>query len=393
MSIKWGRDKQGRSWRDDEFARHEVFSQLWQIGPVALFLIIALSAWLLRPAFSWLNWKKQSEVVAYCAQDQIYAEPIFAEFTRQTGIKVRALYDSEAVKTVGLANRLLAERSHPQCDVFWGNEEFRTRQLEASGVFHEEDGWKEFGYRSRRIVINTNVVRLPEPTPNPSQEGNGNPRQHAPGEKSVASETRVESRGNSPLTNDPSPPGRGQGWVAPPSLDELTNSTWRGKVALAYPLFGTTATHFLALRQHWGEARWESWCRALAANKPFLVDGNSMVVKLVARGEAWVGLTDSDDIAAAQREGLPVAALPMTDEALLIPNTVAVIRNAPHPEPARQLSEFLQSRAVVDKLIASKALEGFCTCDVNEPTLHPKWEQVLSELTPATAKLKEIFLR
>ena len=78
------------------------------------------------------------------------------------------------------------------------------------------------------------------------------------------------------------------------------------------PQFGTTATHFHALRQHWGDARWEAWCRALAANKPFLVDGNSVVVKMVGRGEAWIGLTDSDDIAAGQAEGLPIAALPMT---------------------------------------------------------------------------------
>ena len=38
----------------------------------------------------------------------------------------------------------------------------------------------------------------------------------------------------------------------------------------------------------------------MAANKPFLVDGNSVVVKLVGKGEAWVGLTDSDDIADGQ---------------------------------------------------------------------------------------------
>ena len=70
-------------------------------------------------------------VVVYAAQDQVYAEPIFKQFTAETGLKVRAAYDSEAVKTVGLANRLLAERTRPQCDVFWGNEEMRTRQLAA----------------------------------------------------------------------------------------------------------------------------------------------------------------------------------------------------------------------------------------------------------------------
>jgi len=169
-------------------------------------------------------------VIVYCAQDQVFAEPLLAVFTRQTGIKARAVFDSEAVKSVGLANRLLAEKDHPQCDVFWGNEELRTRQLAARGVFRATNGFVAFGYRSRRIVINTNKVSLAE---------------------------------------------------APRTLAELTNATWRGKVALAYPMFGTTATHFLALRQRWGDAPWQAWCRALQANKPFLVDGNSVVVKLV----------------------------------------------------------------------------------------------------------------
>src|SRR2546422_8094567 len=48
-----------------------------------------------------------------------------------------------------------AERSHPQCDVFWGNEEMRAIQLATQDVFRETNGWAAFGHRSRRIVINT----------------------------------------------------------------------------------------------------------------------------------------------------------------------------------------------------------------------------------------------
>jgi iron(III) transport system substrate-binding protein len=286
--------------------------------------------------------KHQQEVVAYCAQDQVYAEPLFRDFEKQTGIKVRTVYDNEAVKTVGLANRLLAERHHPQADLFWGNEEMRTRQMAAQGVFRETNGWAAFGYRSRRIVINTDRL-------------------------SVTS--------------------------APRSLSELTNVAWRGKVALAYPQFGTTATHFHALRQLWGDATWQAWCRGLADNKPFLVDGNSVVVKFVGQGEAWIGLTDSDDIADGQREGLPIAALPMSGETLLIPNTVAVTREAPHPEAAERLFEFLQSREVVERLVAARALEGPSLPDASAPALRVNWEILLSELEPTTTKLNEIFLK
>jgi iron(III) transport system substrate-binding protein len=281
-------------------------------------------------------------VIVYCAQDQVYAEPVFEEFETETGIAVRPVYDNEAVKTVGLANRLLAERNNPQCDVFWGNEEMRTRQLAGQNVFRQTNGWSAFGFRSRRIVINTNLCSADS---------------------------------------------------APRSLIDLTNSTWQGKVAMAYPQFGTTATHIHALRARWGEDKWETWCHALMANKVLLVDGNSAVAKAVGQGEAWLGLTDSDDIADGQREGLPIAALPMTAETLLIPNTVAVIRNAPHLQAAQRLFEYLQRPEVAQRLIASSALEGAATDEVRVATLSVDWQQLLHSLDSTTAKLNQVFLR
>src|SRR6266404_9889048 len=225
-----GMSRKDRNWPKDEFGRDEVLVQFWWLIPI---VFLALTAILGPLAYRALT-TKQNQVVVYCAQDRVYAEPIFRDLEKAAGIKVGAVYDSEAVKTVGLANRLLAERSHPQCDVFWGNEEMRTRQLAAQNVFRETNGWAAFGYRSRRMVINNNHL---------------------------------------PLAS------------APRSMFDLTNELWRGKVALAYPQFGTTATHFHVLRQYWGDERWQRWCRALAENKPFLVDGNSGVVKIVARGE------------------------------------------------------------------------------------------------------------
>jgi iron(III) transport system substrate-binding protein len=279
------------------------------------------------------------QVIIYTSQDQVYAEPILKEFEQQTGIEIRAVYDSESVKTVGLVNRLIAEKDRPQCDIFWNNEELRTRQLAAIGVLEK---WAAVGHRSRRIAVNTNKVSLA---------------------------------------------------AAPHSLAELTNATWRGKVALAYPLFGTTATHFLALRQCWSAEQWRNWCRAVAANKPFLVDGNSVAAKLVAKGEAWVGLTDSDDIAAEQREGASIVPLPLTEESLLIPNTVAVVRGARHPQSAEKLYAYLQRSDVLAKLVAAQALEGVSPPNGPNAMLKPDWDRLLADLEAGTTELKQIFLR
>ncbi|MDB6016463.1 MAG: Extracellular solute-binding protein family 1 [Pedosphaera sp.] len=307
-----------------------------------LVLFACLICGILLPTISQVRAKSPS-VVIYTSQDEEYADPIFKDFEKQTGIQVRAVYDSEAVKTVGLANRLLAERNHPQCDVFWNNEELRTRLLAAQGIFRETNGWSTMGYRTRRLVVNTNLLSLAR---------------------------------------------------APHSFSEATNEMWRGKVALAYPLFGTTAAHFQALRQQWGDERWQNWCRALAANKPMIVDGNSVVVKLVGAGEASFGFTDSDDIAGAQREGLPVAALPLNDESLLIHNTVGVLRGAPHPSAAQQLFEYLQSKPVMDRMLTEHALESTVSDEsTTQPGLKVNWEALLHDLDSGTAEAKGIFLR
>lgn len=143
--------------RRDYFAWCEKVAWCWNVFPALIGLGVTLVISIILPG---CKPESGNSVVVYAAQDQVYAEPILEEFTRQTGIKVRPLFDSEAVKTVGLAQRLIQERRRPQCDVFWGNEEMRTRQLAGQEVFRETNGWAAFGYRSRRIVINTNRVTL-----------------------------------------------------------------------------------------------------------------------------------------------------------------------------------------------------------------------------------------
>ena len=89
------------------------------------FLVVWLA--LLRPTDG-------PSVIVYTALDQEFSEPIFQEFTQQTGIAVHGKFDTESTKTVGLTQAIFAERAQPRCDVFWNNEIVNTLRLDQAGL-------------------------------------------------------------------------------------------------------------------------------------------------------------------------------------------------------------------------------------------------------------------
>ena len=78
-----------RNWPKDKFGQQEVAAQHWWVL-IPLFLILA---GLLLPPLSCAKATARDRVIAYCAQDQVFAEPIFQAFEKATGIKVSAVYD------------------------------------------------------------------------------------------------------------------------------------------------------------------------------------------------------------------------------------------------------------------------------------------------------------
>lgn len=280
---------------------------------------------------------KRDSLTIYTSQDQVYAEPILRDFEKQSGIKIRAIYDSEAVKTVGLVNRLIFEKNNPQCDLFWNNEELRTRQLAAKGVLNTSMRIEAFGTRTRQWVWNTNQI-------------------------SMAS--------------------------IPKDLFTLTNAHWRSKVAIALPLFGSTSTHFQILRQKWGKKRWKQWCRGLIANDVITVDGNSVVVQLVGRGEVALGITDSDDIRAGLKNQLPIAGKSIVEDGFIIRNSIGYIAGSPYQNLSKRLAEYLQSNSVKDSLIEAGALDSFSSGSSQKID----WQRIVAENEIAVNELKSVFL-
>jgi len=258
------------------------------------------------------------EVVVYTSLDQVFSQPILETFERETGIRVRALYDVEASKTVGLVNRLIAEKRRPRADVFWNSEVIRTIQLVEKGVVtpYKSPHWEGF----------------PEKMKDKTYHWTG-----------FAARARVLIYNTRMLTKE----------QLPASVFDLTAPKWKGNVTMGYPLFGTTATHVAALYAVIGPEGAEAYLKKLLDNRVIVVDGNSVARDLVVDGKAAIGFTDTDDAHVALSKGEKVDMV-FPDQkgigTLLIPNTVALIKGGPNPEPGKRLIDYLLSEKVESAL-------------------------------------------
>jgi iron(III) transport system substrate-binding protein len=265
-------------------------------------------------------WCAQAQTVTvYTALDQVYSEPILKQFEKDTGIEVRAVYDIEATKTIGLVNRLIAEKGYPQCDVFWNNEPVNTIRLKNKEVLAPS--------------FPKNVQSIPSLYKDPDHYWYG-----------FAARTRV-------LVYNPEliPEDR-----VPTSIHDFTKPEWKGKACIAVPLFGTTATQMTALFQKWGSEQTLAFLDQLKKNHIAFVDGNSVVRDKVAQGTYAWGITDTDDAYSGIERGMALKMV-FPDKhgmgTLVIPNTVSKIAGAPHPDEANALIEYLL-RPETEELLA-----------------------------------------
>lgn len=252
-------------------------------------------------------------VVIYTSVDQIYSEKIFKAYEQETGVKVKAAYDAEAIKTVGLVNRLIAEKDKPQADVFWNGEIIQTIVLKEEGVldavtpenadvlpegFVDKDNmWFGFGGRARVLIYNKTLISKDD---------------------------------------------------CPKTMEEFAKSPNIDKSAIAYPIFGTTATHAAVHYAYWGEPRASKFYEDLALSGIMVLDGNSVVKDYVSQKKAFMGLTDTDDalLEMAKNEDLDILFFDQGENdmgTLVIPNTVARIKGGPNPQQALKFIEFIIS--------------------------------------------------
>lgn len=291
--------------------------------------VLTAFCYLFLPSIAFLTFpgcqRSTQQVVVYTSLDQTFSEPLLKLFEQRTGVAVRAVYDVEAAKTVGLVNRLVAERSHPQADVFWSSEIVQTIYLKKEGIlapylsssaedipdrFKDREGWwTGFAARARVIAYDPEKVDLKD---------------------------------------------------VPASIRELSDRRWKGQVAIANPLFGTTSTHTAVLFAQLGTEQAIELLNDLKENEVRIVSGNAHARDLVLRGTVMLCLTDTDDVVSAKDRGKRIEMI-FPDGAgmgtLLIPNSIALIQDGPNPEEGKKLIDFILSPEVEQLLAQSSSAQ------------------------------------
>lgn len=318
---------------------------------------------------------KGPDLVVYCSLDQEFGEPLIKEFEQETGLTVRVEFDVEANKNVGLATRIREEAtSRPRCDVFWSNEFAQVVSFAKEGLLASyaspsasdipaeykdpEHRWTGFAARARVFIVNTKLV---------------DPK---------------EIR----------------------SMWDLFDDRWKGKAAMAKPLAGTTLTHMAALPLAIGEADAKRYLETAAKRAQSgdlnLANGNAHVMRLVREGEAAFGWTDTDDFNVAREGGYPVAAVyPDANGVgtLLIPNTVCLLKAAPHADAAKRFLDWILRPEIEQKLAHSGSAQVPVRASVPRPAhvVDPRGFKAMQvdlrtvgeAITPRTRELQELFVR
>jgi len=261
--------------------------------------------------------RRPPEVTVYVSEDQVFSEPVLRDFQRETGIEVKAVYDTEEAKSTGVVNRLIAEKDNPRADVYWANEPIRAEVLKQKGIcaryvspkaagipsgFKDPDGyWTGFSARVRVLVVNANVQ-------------------------------------DRPMT-----------------ITAYADPRWAGKGVIANPLFGTTTAHVAALFTVWGGERAREFMAAMKRNGVAISTNNGESADFVAGGQYEFALVDSDDAINRMRQGMPVTMVyPDQEEGgvgcFVVPNAAVLIEGGPHPAAARKLIDYLLSPETERKL-------------------------------------------
>jgi iron(III) transport system substrate-binding protein len=246
--------------------------------------------------------RKEGSLTLYTSMQLVDSRPLTEAFEKKHGIKV-ALWRSSGEK---VAQRVVTEARGGRHDV---------------DVVETDGAQMEILYREKQLApLPADVVADIPAAIVPAH------RRYAPTRLTLyvlAFNTRAV------------PPGE-----SPASFQDLLKPKWAGRFALE----AADVAWFAAVAKSMGEAEGIAYFRRLAAMKPGLRSGHTLMAELVAAGEIDLAIdAHVQGVARLKDKGAPIDWKPL-QPAFGQPSSVGIAVRAPHPNAALLFAEFILSR-------------------------------------------------
>jgi iron(III) transport system substrate-binding protein len=250
------------------------------------------------------------DLVIYSGRGEALVAPLFAQFEKDTGIKLDVRYNT----TSSLATQLLSEKQNSPADI----------------VFFQESGYLTL-LAEAGLLKTLNADLLKQVAPN-AQDANG---------RWLGSSARVRVLA---YNTD-----KVKAEDLPKDLKELADPKWSGKKIGWAPTNASMQSHVSALRKLWGEEATFKWLEGVKNNDPISYPKNAPLVSAVGTGEVLVGWANHYylHILKKQNPNLAVANyhFPESGKAgnILIISGVAIYEHTQKSPQAQQFIEYLIS--------------------------------------------------
>jgi iron(III) transport system substrate-binding protein len=247
------------------------------------------------------------EVVVFVETPRYLAGPLLKMFSDQTGITVHPVY--READPEGFFEKVRTEAAAGRADLFLGTGTLEVVSLARAGLampFRPAGArpvpsqYRDRDFRWTGYAVNPRVI--------------------------VFNQDRIDRK------------------EAPQSLDDLISGPWAGKAAVARPTGGPAAFQAAALISRWGDERGLGFYRKIAEAGNRLVETDGEVRRLVTAGEVPWGVVNLDQGICAKRQAEPITIFfpdRMGYGAVVVPEVVALLKDAPHLAQARGLYAYL----------------------------------------------------
>jgi len=266
--------------------------------------------------------RASGSLVVYSGRSESLVGPLIEQFRAATGIKVEVKYGG----TGEIAATILEEGTNSPADLFFAQDPGGLGAVAEAGLFN----------RLPDVVLS----RVPDWARSPDGLWVG-----------ISGRARVVAYNTGKLS------------VAglPDSIEEFTDSKWKGKIGWA-PTNGSLQAMVTAMRVLWGDERTEQWLEGIQANEPKVYPNNTSVVAAVGSGEVEVGFVNHYylyQFLQEQGEGFPVRNYHIRDGGpggIVLVAGAGILKTAKNKENAERFIEFMLS-TVAQQYFASATFE------------------------------------